>query len=209
MDGYQILIYIVVAIVYFILKGVNKAGKADIPDTTVGEGDNPAFPQNAPPRKTDVPTLQDLLNEFGEVTRKTKKQAQIPTPEVATLDPKTDKRSFYEVAQEKATEQKRKAEVKAKQTAKKVQAEKERREAYSYEQSLEEEYVPVYDNKANLVDYEDPTKSAYEGLDDHRKRFVAFDIQETSPNVFAQLLKDPQSARTAFIMTEIFKRKYE
>lgn len=209
MDGIQILIYIVIAVVYLILKGVNKAGKTDAPNTTMGEGENPSFPQNAPPRKTDVPTLEDLLNEFGEATRKTKKQAQIPTPEVPALDPKTDKRSFYEVAQEKATEQKRKAQIKAKQTAKRVKEEKERREAFTYEQSLDEEYVPVYDNKASLVDYEDPTKSAYEGLDDHKKRFVPFDIQETAPNVFAQLLKDPQSARTAFIMGEIFKRKYE
>ena len=29
MDGFQILIYIVIAVVYLILKGVNKAGKTD------------------------------------------------------------------------------------------------------------------------------------------------------------------------------------
>jgi hypothetical protein len=213
MDGLQILFYIVVAIIYFIVQARKQAKNAQPPATGENTESNPAMPQNSPPRKTNVPTLQDLLNEFGEATRKN------PQPH-ATIEQRPEtahvpQKSFYEEAEEKARQQKRKAELKAQKAAKRaaeakrvIEAE-QREDALSYEQTGEE-YIPTYENKASLVDYEDPTKSEYEGLNDSSKnRFAAFDIRKKSPNMYAQLFKNPETARTAFIMGEIFKRKYE
>jgi hypothetical protein len=68
----------------------------------------------------------------------------------------------------------------------------------------------VYKNEANEVDYEDPKKANYAGLDDHKKRFAPFDKKApiTKADTYARLLKDPQSIKTAFILSEILKRKY-
>ncbi|QHT66466.1 hypothetical protein GXP67_07255 [Rhodocytophaga rosea] len=216
MDGLQILFYIVVAIIYFIIQARKQAKNAQPPTTGENTGPDPTMTQNSPPRKTNVPTLQDLLNEFGEATRKNPQpQATIEQrPEPANLPQK----SFYEEAEEKARQQKRKVELKAQKAAKRaaeakrameVQKREEALEDLSYEQTGEE-YVPTYENKASLVDYEDPTKSEYEGLNDSSKnRFAAFDIRKVTPNMYAQLFKNPETARTAFIMGEIFKRKYD
>ncbi len=71
------------------------------------------------------------------------------------------------------------------------------------------ERTPVYTNEAAGVDYEDPTRSQYAGLDDRKKRFEPFDKKQGAKNVYTQLLNNRQGARQAFVLSEIFKRKYE
>jgi hypothetical protein len=198
MDGLQILFYVVVAIIYFIVQARKQAKNAPPPDTGENTVPNPAMPQNSPPRKTNVPTLQDLLNEFGENTRKSPQpQAEIP---VTTKKPV--EQSFYEEAADRAKQQKRKAELKAQKASKRAAEAKRAMEAQRREEALEdlsyeqtgEEYVPTYENTASQVDYEDPTKSSYEGLNDSSKnRFTAFDIRKKSPNMYAQLFKNPRN----------------
>lgn len=213
MDALQIIFYVVVAIIYFIAKVINKKGTANAGNGGGTTGTGTDTTANRPPRKTNVPTLEDLLNEFGETTRK-QPQPQ-PAEEIRPVTSKPAQKSFYEEAEERAAQQKRKAELKAQKAAKRAAEAKrameaqQREEAFSYEQETGEEYVPVYENKASLVDYEDPTKADYEGLNDRTKnRFSAFDLKKKTPNMYAQLFKNPETARTAFIMGEIFKRKY-
>jgi uncharacterized FlaG/YvyC family protein len=205
MDGIQILVYVAIAVIYLILKGVNKAVKppegTTPPVETTGEASMPTTQTNLPPRKTGPFSFDDLLDEFGEVTQKkqTTKQATAETARKKaeqTLD-KTRKKvsQKLEQAQEKTRKQLKQS---------------EKKEPFSYEQSSREEFVPVYRNEANEVDYEDPQRSTYAGLDDQKKRFAAFDIAAapTKSTKYARLLRDPQNIKTAFILSEIFKRKY-
>ncbi|MDO1447477.1 hypothetical protein Q0590_14510 [Rhodocytophaga aerolata] len=206
MDGIQILVYIAIAVIYLILKGVNKAVKppegTTPPVEVTGEPSVPTTQTNRPPRKTGPFSFDDLLDEFGEVTQKkqTTKQATAETARKKaeqTLD-KTRKKvsQKLERAQDKTRKQ-------LEQT--------DREKPFSYEQISQEEYVPVYRNEANDVDYEDPQRSTYAGLDDQKKRFAAFDMAAPSSKttIYARLLRDPQNVKTAFILSEIFKRKYQ
>ncbi len=70
------------------------------------------------------------------------------------------------------------------------------------------ERVPRYTNEAGDVDYEDPKRAAYAGLDSRQPRFEPFETERKRLNPYARLLRNPQSAREAFILTEIFRRKY-
>ncbi|MBD0254302.1 MAG: hypothetical protein ICV83_01180 [Cytophagales bacterium] len=70
------------------------------------------------------------------------------------------------------------------------------------------ERVPQYTNEAGEVDYEDPKRAAYAGLDSRKPRFEPFETERKRVSPYAQLLRNPQSAREAFILTEIFRRKY-
>ena len=70
------------------------------------------------------------------------------------------------------------------------------------------ERVPQYTNEAGEVDYEDPKRAAYAGLDNRKPRFEPFETERKRLNPYARLLRNPQSAREAFILTEIFRRKY-
>jgi hypothetical protein len=70
------------------------------------------------------------------------------------------------------------------------------------------ERVPQYTNEAGDVDYEDPKRAAYAGLDSRKPRLEPFEPERKRVNPYARLLRNPQSAREAFILTEIFRRKY-
>jgi hypothetical protein len=70
------------------------------------------------------------------------------------------------------------------------------------------ERVPRYTNEAGEVDYEDPKRAAYAGLDSRKPRFEPFETERQRVSPYARLLRNPQSAREAFILTEIFRRKY-
>jgi hypothetical protein len=70
------------------------------------------------------------------------------------------------------------------------------------------ERVPRYANEAGEVDYEDPKRAAYAGLDSRKPRFEPFETERQRVSPYARLLRNPQSAREAFILTEIFRRKY-
>lgn len=202
MEGIQILIYIVIAIIYLIVKGINKAtnsNNADLPaDTTLSEP-----PANLPPRKTGPTSFEDLLNEFGEAINKTNKSKEINKQEPATVKNKTTgntSNNQQKTSQKTTTTQRKKStNLPSYQST------------LSQEQVNNQEYVPVYRNEADAVDYEIPGKAAYAGLDDHKKRFAAFDIPAADSNTskYAQLLKNSQSVRTAFILSEILKRKYQ
>jgi hypothetical protein len=70
------------------------------------------------------------------------------------------------------------------------------------------ERVPRYTNEAGEVDYEDPKRAAYAGLDTRKPRFEPFEPEKQKVSPYARLLRNAQTAREAFILSEIFKRKY-
>lgn len=66
----------------------------------------------------------------------------------------------------------------------------------------------TYRNEANEINYENPETADYQGLNNRdEKRFGVFEIKEEVKNPFAELLQKPESLRTAFILSEILKRK--
>jgi|GEM_PF-2442646 len=82
-------------------------------------------------------------------------------------------------------------------------------EVINYEEGINyDDNIPTYRNEANEVNYEAPDKTDYKGLDTTgRNRFEVFKKKEEVSNPYADFLKSPESIRTAFIMSEILKRK--
>ena len=71
-----------------------------------------------------------------------------------------------------------------------------------------DDHIPTYRNEANEVNYEVPDKTDYKGLDTTgRNRFEVFEQKQEVSNPYADFLRTPASIRTAFIMSEILKRK--
>jgi|GEM_PF-3134232 len=70
------------------------------------------------------------------------------------------------------------------------------------------ERVPRYPNEASGVNYEDPKRAAYAGPDSRKPRLEPVEQEKKKVNPYARLLRNSQAAREAFIMTEIFRRKY-
>ncbi len=68
--------------------------------------------------------------------------------------------------------------------------------------------IPQYKNEAADVDYEIPEKATYKGLNDPSKdRFKEFDLKLEKTNRYAALLKNPDTLRDAFVLSEILRRK--
>jgi hypothetical protein len=189
MEHFQILIYIVIGIIWFIFRSFNKNTEDERAGKTPPISDNLPFP----PKKAG--SLEEMIKEIGRTAQQTKQQAsqqQAQTRQkAATIQNKTERR-INEPGQGKVSN-----------------------EGYSsYEQiptadqQTGREYVPVYTNEASGVDYEDPEKAQYKGLDDQRKRFTPFEQGAKPKNAIGQLLRNPSNAKTAFILSEIFNRKY-
>jgi ElaB/YqjD/DUF883 family membrane-anchored ribosome-binding protein len=186
---------------------MNKVAKPPGTNLPPGEDNgNPPMPQaNLPPRKTGPSSFEDLLDEFGELTSRKHKPAK-------------DKVSKAENARKKAEQTLDKTRKKVSQRMTQVEEpknfearEKERRERNAYDEASLEKFKPSYETEANKVNYEDQDNAAYEGLDDHKKRFAPFDLEIGASNAskYARLLKDPQGIKTVFVLSEILKRKYK
>lgn len=202
MDFLQILFYIAIGLIYLVIQGVNKAKEKAKQQPASGEtlpNADATPPTNATPPKTGPVTLQDLLNDFGEASRRAKQQAEIQKV-------KGKKKLTEKAAKER---QKDAAPIRQKLDRAKSQTDEQAPFSYEREASDEEANLPRYENQAGQVDYEDPKRNQYAGLDDHQKRFAAFDLRADSPSAYADLINNPQGARNAFILSEIFKRKYE
>ncbi len=230
MDELQNIIFAIVGIIYLIYSTLKerKKGKTGPP----AAGETPVLP------KEDVPSLEDLLRGLGRKEEKPKSDARertkdakerakgtvrrvpdqarprtnplpplpsVPTPPASTPEPFTtaqnhtfERRPSYERLEQPE-----------------VNYEQLEQSDASYEQtpSADElaprlERVPRYTNEAGEVDYEDPKRAAYAGLDSRKPRFEPFETERQRVSPYARLLRNPQSAREAFILTEIFRRKY-
>jgi len=202
MDTIQNIIFAVAGIIYLIYSALNGA-KKNKPNPPVA-GETPVLP------KEDIPSLEDLLREIGRKggasKNDRKEKAKGPArpvpvaPQPATEQSRTDEP--FTTAQQHSFERR-------------PWYEKLEQADFSYEQepSADElaprlERVPRYVNEAEAVDYEDPKRVAYAGLDSRKPRFEPFEKEPRTVSRYARLLRNPQSAREAFILTEILRRKY-
>jgi hypothetical protein len=183
---------------------MNKMAKP--PDTNIptNENGNPVPQTNLPPRKTGPTSFEDLLDEFGEITRKKEKQGEEKVAEANTARKKAEQ-TLDKTRKKVSQRMTQKEEPKNFETR-----EKERREKSSSDEAALERSKASYETKAGKVNYEDPKYADYEGLNDHKKRFAPFEeeVKSSRSNKYARLLKNPQSLKTAFLLGEILKRKY-
>ncbi len=196
MEHIQIIIYIVVGVIYLF----SRLLKSRTETTADGK----------PVPKNNAPSLEEMFKEIGKAVKdaqqaeKGKKAEQTPRrpsqrQPVAQTPPKPVEKSPAKTGTEWVPFY-----------------ERQEQHTPSYEQAptadqlvSQFEKTPVYTNEASEVDYEDPAKAQYAGLDDHKRRFAAFDKRKAGKSALAQLLQNPQSARQAFVLSEIFRRKYE
>jgi hypothetical protein len=220
MDTLQNILFAVVGIIYLIYSALKerKKGKTGPP----GAGETPVLP------KEDLPSLEDLLRGLGRKDGAGKGNA----PQVG----KGNVQGGAKGPARRVPGQVRTASTTSPQPVPPPEppgtpepfttAQKhvfERRPSYeqleqsdvSYEQapSADElapslERVPRYTNEAAEVDYEDPKRAAYAGLDTVRPRLETVEQEKKKVNPYARLLRNSQAAREAFILTEIFRRKY-
>jgi hypothetical protein len=198
MDNIQNIIFTILGILYLIYsafsRGKDKQPKAGTPPPAAGE---------------DIPSLEDLLKEISGTGNRQQKTNPAPKakPVVRQVEEKTRKEATaasgplttsntYTFERQPSYEQLENAE-----------------KSYEYKSSTgltvpRLERTPLYRNEAELVNYEDPLKSNYAGLDKRQPRFEQFDKEQKKTNMYAQLLRNRDSARQAFIFSEIFKRKY-
>jgi hypothetical protein len=193
-DIWKFILYaLAVGLYYFIMGRKKPDEKKTGPTPTAKPFMSPAAKPQARPRPvssqtqtdtTELPaSLEDLLRRFqGE-----------PTPEAPKPEP---------MLEDKVRKSKRKLTT-ADRREMAEKAKKQREEVVDYDDN-----IPTYENEAADVDYEVPEKANYKGLDSSgRNRFEVFEQKNEVTNPYAELLKKPESIRTAFIMSEILKRK--
>jgi hypothetical protein len=212
MDTIQNIIFVIGGIIYLIYSALNAGKKAK--KTPPAAGDTPVLPQS------DIPSLEDLLREIGRKGQQGKESVKEKAKGPARRVPASGKGP----APARTGEARSPGQSGAPEPFTSAQNHTfERRPSYeqleqsdvSYEQepSADQlaprlERVPRYVNEGEAVNYEDPKRSAYAGLDTRKPRFEPFEQEQKKVNRYAKLLSNPQSAREAFILTEIFRRKY-
>jgi hypothetical protein len=224
MDTIQNIIFAVVGIIYLIYSALKESKKGKTGPPAAGE--TPVLP------KEDIPSLEDLLRgrgrKDGTAKSDTKERAKgtvrrMPgqaRPRTTTMPPVpvpappqgTSPEPF--TTAQNHTFERRPSYERLEQSE--VNYEQLEQSDTSYEQAPSAdqlapglERVPYYANEAaGEVDYEDPKRAAYGGLDSRKPRFEPFEPERQRVSPYARLLRNPQSAREAFILTEIFRRKY-
>jgi large-conductance mechanosensitive channel len=210
MNSLQILIYILIAI-FYVWSAVRKAQRKQQPPQTNNE------PGSAPK------TFEELFRELQEAG-KPKPTQPAPTPVQQKSQPVgqftgNQARQEAEERIRKVQEEKEKMLQEIRQRRKYLDESYQSNETGSLEtvdyDSQVDEYVkryeatPVYENEASKVNYDNPSQSAYKGLDKGQKRFDEFETQRNQPHPLMTFLKDQNNLRNAFLFGEVFGRKYE
>jgi hypothetical protein len=229
MDTLQNIIFAIAGIIYLIYSALKEREKGKT--GTPGAGETPVLP------KEDLPSLEDLLRGRGRKDGAGKRNApqagkgnaqggakgparRVPgpvrppstTPPPSAPLPQTPSTPEPFTTAQRHVFERRPSYEQLEQPE--VNYEQLEQSDVSYEQapSADElaprlERVPRYTNEASGVDYEDPKRAAYAGLDTAKPRLET--VQEKQKvNPYARLLRNAQAAREAFILTEIFRRKY-
>ncbi len=198
MDNIQNIIFTILGIIYLIYSAFSR-----------GKNNQPKTGTPPPDAADDTPSLEDLLKEISGTGGRQEKTSQVPkpTPVVRRVEEKARKETAatsgplttantYTFERQPSYEQLENADT-------------------SYEHTSATGLTvprlartPLYRNEADLVNYEDPLKANYAGLDKRQPRFEQFNKEQKKTNAYAQLLRNPDSARQAFIFSEIFKRKF-
>jgi hypothetical protein len=210
MDTIQNIIFVIGGIIYLIYSALNAGKKAK--KTPPPTGDTPVLPDS------EIPSLEDLLREIGrkgqqgkEAAKEKAKEATRRVPSSGKAPARTEEARSLEqpVSPDPFTTAQRHV------FERRPRYEQLEQSDVSYEQEPTAdqlappvERVPRYVNEAERVNYEDPKRSAYAGLDTRKPPFEPFEQEQKKVNRYARLLSNPQSARDAFVLSEIFKRKY-
>jgi hypothetical protein len=209
MDTFQIFIYIVVAIVYFLINARKK---------------KTAPPVSGPlPKNTGTPqTFQELLEQLTN-PEQSKPQPKKSAP--TQLNPqKTKKAEVFEDSEDTLLALKEKED-----RIRKVQEEKEqmlaeiaqRRQTTvqnmetlptyeNYDQSIDEyvkkyEATPDYESLTDANQAKEPTR--YKGLNVDKSRFDEFDLKVEAEHPLVKVFRNPQAIQQAFIISEILNRR--
>ncbi len=225
MDTLQNILFAVVGIIYLIYSALKerKKGKTGPP----GAGETPVLP------KEDIPSLEDLLRGLGRKddagkgsvpggakgpVRRVPGQVRtapttppppplpVPAPSQGTSPEPFTTAQKHVFERRPSYEQLEQPEVNYEQLEQSDTSYEQAPSADDLAPGLER--VPRYTNEAGEVDYEDPKRAAYAGLDTRKPRFEPFEPEKQKVSPYARLLRNAQTAREAFILTEIFKRKY-
>ncbi len=192
----QIILYVAIGIIWVLTKVFGKNNN-NAPNTST-----PPISQNMP-SGNEGSTLQERTKSIRQTANDVKKQAEQKRTQVEQKLPRT--RQSSEQKRREIPSQKAKPITYKPTTTESV-------ESYErdspYEQKLSTEFVPTYTNEAADVDYEDPSKASYQGLDDRKKRFQPFEQRKDAEHSYATWLRSPGSAKTAFVLSEILKKKY-
>lgn len=191
--GKFILYALAAGLYYFIMGRKKPEEKKSSPTTSAKPFMSPAAKPQANSRPVlNQPNVNEMPASLEDLLRRFQREPE-PTPEFQQPEPRL--------------EGKVKKRNRILTTADRLDLEEEkkmgRQEIVNYDNE-----IPTYRNEANEVDYEVPEKANYQGLDTTgRNRFSVFETKEEVKNPYAELLQKPESLRTAFILSEILKRK--
>ena len=218
-DFVQIIIYVAALIIYLISKArkaKNAAPKQNVPPS---ERQNPTTYQNEPHRPAPV-TLEDMLREFGQSLEEKRTASETKTeiyPErttkkspVKVFDKKKheadNSRSYEYAGYDKGTEK----QFQDYQNFDK-ETEKQTREYENYDKGTEKHFDDLQNYDRGVEKHFDQLQNyneigGYHGGDIKFEYPVDHEIVHKNP--YADLLKDPEGIRQAFILKEILDRKY-
>ncbi len=187
MDNLQFWLYVIIGLIYFISRMRKKPQGTDV------LSDQPELPSEPQPGKTErQPTFEELLREIMEG-----KSQPEPEPEVEQESEPVYQKPVFKNYDEEAKE-----EVRSRETLEDVNYDYQRRDSiYSeYEGAKREAFLrPSLEETMSL----DETDMSY-------GKFKAFEIKQNRTVVgdYIADLKDPESLKKAFVMSEILKRKF-
>ncbi len=187
MDNLQFWLYVIIGLIYFISRMRKKPQGTDVPS------DQPELPPEQQPRKTErQPTFEELLREIMEGKSEPEQK-----PEVERKSEPIHQRPVYKNYDEEVED-----EVNSRETLEDVNYDYQSRDSiYSdYEGAKREAFLrPSLEETMSL----DETDMSY-------GKFKAFEIKQNRTVVgdYIADLKDPESLKKAFVMSEILKRKF-
>lgn len=183
-DDYKIIIYIVLAILYFLFSGKKKSASKNTPPIN----QNPE-PRTTPPLAEPKPVYKPkplLQNPVPEPQKQ-------PVPEPQPFSLEDILKEFDQTLEEKSAEKTRqREEVKAKVQEQPV------RKIVDYDEDIKEE-IQSLEIPSLLKAKENVSE------DEH---FTPYSLEEGKKSKYAAMFKDPESIRAAFVASEIFNRKY-
>ena len=185
MDDYKIIIYIVLAILYFLFSGKKKSASKNTPPIN----QNPE-PRNTPPAAEPKPVFQKPKPLRQNPVPEPKNQPA-PAPQPFSLEDIL--KEFDQTLEGKLAEKTReREEVKAKVQEQPV------RKILDYDEDIKEE----------IQSMEIPSLVKAKESASQEEHFTPYSLDGGKRRKYAEMFKDPESIRAAFVAAEIFNRKY-
>jgi hypothetical protein len=201
MDDIQVILYIIFGIIYFIFRVLkNKQATKDQPQYDENKEDDLGEVHGEPQRRRQGTSLEDILRELSgehyekpeaQAPEQRKKVVEESRPEAQTLSATEE----YEIRR-------------AKEEAKRFRPKKEYEKYTS--SNLEEEYknrhqgrkYKTLDEQIDIEEFEIKTKAKVIKLEEVVK-------VKKPQSIYLSMLKSPQEAKNAIILSAIINRKYD